>query len=46
MDDKISPDPPKVVEFRPSLPKTPIGKVLKRELREPRVAATATDAVT
>ena len=35
----------KVVEFRPSLPKTPIGKVLKRELREPRVAAPATDAV-
>jgi acyl-CoA synthetase (AMP-forming)/AMP-acid ligase II len=34
-----------VVEFRASLPKTPIGKVLKRELREPSVGAPTTDAV-
>ena len=26
---------PKVVEFRPDLPKTPVGKVLRRELRQP-----------
>ncbi|MCK7491082.1 MAG: hypothetical protein MZW92_04425 [Comamonadaceae bacterium] len=24
---------PKVVEFRPDLPKTPVGKILRRELR-------------
>lgn len=36
---------PKVVEFRASLPKSPIGKVLKRELREPSPAAPTTDAV-
>jgi long-chain acyl-CoA synthetase len=36
---------PKVVEFRASLPKTPIGKVLKRELRETSPAAPTTDAV-
>lgn len=46
MDDKISLDPPKVVEFRPSLPKTPIGKVLKRELREPNHAAPTPGVVT
>jgi long-chain acyl-CoA synthetase len=27
---------PKVVEFRQDLPKTPVGKVLRRELRGPR----------
>jgi long-chain acyl-CoA synthetase len=26
---------PKVVEFRPELPCTPVGKVLRRELRDP-----------
>jgi long-chain acyl-CoA synthetase len=26
---------PKVVEFRSELPKTPVGKVLRRELRDP-----------
>jgi long-chain acyl-CoA synthetase len=30
---------PKVVEFRSELKKTPIGKVLRRELREPESAA-------
>ena len=25
---------PKVVEFRTELPKTPVGKILRRELRE------------
>jgi long-chain acyl-CoA synthetase len=25
---------PKVVEFRADLPKTPVGKILRRELRE------------
>jgi long-chain acyl-CoA synthetase len=25
---------PKVVEFRAELPKTPVGKILRRELRE------------
>ena len=34
MDDKISPDPPKVVEFRTELPKTNVGKILRRELRD------------
>jgi len=27
---------PKVIEFRADLPKTPVGKVLRRELREAR----------
>lgn len=27
---------PKVVEFRAELPKTPVGKILRRELRDPR----------
>jgi long-chain acyl-CoA synthetase len=27
---------PKVVEFRAELPKTPVGKILRRELREPK----------
>ena len=32
--DRISPyKAPKIVEFRPELPKTPVGKVLRRELR-------------
>jgi long-chain acyl-CoA synthetase len=26
---------PRLVEFRTELPKTPVGKVLRRELREP-----------
>ena len=26
---------PKVIEFRTELPKTPVGKVLRRELRNP-----------
>ena len=26
---------PKVIEFRSDLPKSPVGKVLRRELREP-----------
>ena len=26
---------PKVIEFRAELPKTPVGKVLRRELRKP-----------
>jgi len=30
---------PKVVEFRTELPKTPVGKVLRRELRDVRVKA-------
>jgi long-chain acyl-CoA synthetase len=25
---------PKIVEFRAELPKTPVGKILRRELRE------------
>ena len=25
---------PKIVEFRPELPKTPVGKILRRELRD------------
>jgi long-chain acyl-CoA synthetase len=32
---------PKVVEFRSELKKSPIGKVLRRELREPETAAAA-----
>ncbi len=27
---------PRVVEFRTELPKTPVGKILRRELREKR----------
>ena len=27
---------PKVIEFRDDLPKTPVGKVLRRELRDKR----------
>lgn len=35
--DRISPyKAPKIVEFRPELPKTPVGKVLRRELRAAR----------
>jgi long-chain acyl-CoA synthetase len=30
---------PKVIEFRSDLPKSPVGKVLRRELREPASAA-------
>jgi len=30
---------PKVIEFRNDLPKTPVGKVLRRELRDERVKA-------
>ena len=30
---------PKVIEFRNDLPKTPVGKILRRELREPAHAA-------
>jgi long-chain acyl-CoA synthetase len=30
---------PKVVEFRTELPKTPVGKILRRELRDKKVAA-------
>ena len=26
---------PKVIEFRAELPKTPVGKILRRELRQP-----------
>jgi long-chain acyl-CoA synthetase len=26
---------PRVIEFRAELPKTPVGKVLRRELRDP-----------
>ena len=32
---------PRFVEFRNDLPKTPVGKILKRELREPAPASTA-----
>ncbi|HEX7889118.1 MAG TPA: long-chain-fatty-acid--CoA ligase [Ramlibacter sp.] len=32
---------PKVIEFRTDLPKTPVGKILRRELRDKKVAATA-----
>jgi long-chain acyl-CoA synthetase len=35
---------PKVVEYRSELPKNPIGKVLRRELRSPPVAAKARTA--
>ena len=34
---------PRVVEFRPSLPKGPSGKILKRELRAPYWAGQATN---
>jgi long-chain acyl-CoA synthetase len=27
---------PKVIEFRADLPKTPVGKILRRELRDPK----------
>jgi long-chain acyl-CoA synthetase len=30
---------PKVIEFRTDLPKTPVGKILRRELRDKKVAA-------
>ena len=30
---------PKVIEFRTELPKTPVGKILRRELRDPPAAA-------
>jgi long-chain acyl-CoA synthetase len=33
---------PKVIEFRTELPKTNVGKILRRELRDPPVAATGT----
>jgi long-chain acyl-CoA synthetase len=32
---------PKVIEFRTDLPKTPVGKILRRELRDKKPAATA-----
>jgi long-chain acyl-CoA synthetase len=32
---------PKVIEFRTELPKTPVGKILRRELRDKKPAATA-----
>jgi long-chain acyl-CoA synthetase len=35
---------PKLVEFRGELPKSPIGKVLRRELRPPRTATRTTNA--
>ena len=35
---------PASIEFRPGLPKSPIGKVLKKGLREPQAAEPATHA--
>jgi long-chain acyl-CoA synthetase len=32
---------PRQVEFRDTLPKSPIGKILRRELRTPRTARAA-----
>ncbi|MCZ2088420.1 MAG: AMP-binding protein, partial [Burkholderiales bacterium] len=36
---------PRVIEFRAELPKTPVGKVLRRELRDPAPAKAAAAAV-
>ncbi len=36
---------PRVIEFRAELPKTPVGKVLRRELRDPAPAKPAAAAV-
>ncbi|MES1161548.1 MAG: long-chain fatty acid--CoA ligase, partial [Rhizobacter sp.] len=30
---------PRVIEFRTDLPKTPVGKILRRELRDKKIAA-------
>jgi crotonobetaine/carnitine-CoA ligase len=35
---------PRYIEFRPALPRSPVGRVLKRELREEGVTAATWDA--
>ncbi len=35
---------PRYIEFRPALPRSPVGRVLKRELRDEGVTATTWDA--